>query len=297
MDRTKTIICICVLLLSGSVLAEQTEQFKKQLENYKAKYNFYAVKDSLYTIKSELELPQGFSYVDPKDSLSYSYWIANFPIWHQYKSVGNWKHRKQFNYDEVSRVIHLPWQGPVFKDVAIPVRLIGEFDFQFNNRFAFQIMPKAGELLTYKKWLQGKPVYNQRGEVLFKDAPLKDDTENEYYRFLLFCMQNVSFESITKICDTVSVDNIQAGDMFIAYDKTGKKGKLYIIFHLISNDSGDIMYLVANGCPEACDLYIPKINENRNNPWINIEQLRQLTEEYNNSNFYRFKTVINDNIE
>lgn len=297
MDRIKKIICICILFCSSSVLAEQTDQFKKQLDDYKARYNFYSIKDTLYTIKSELELPQGYTYVDPTDSLSYSYWIANFPIWNQDKPVGNWKHRKQFNSDEVSRVIHLPWQGPAFKDVAIPVRLLGEYSFQFNNRFAFQIMPKAGEMLTYKKWLQGKPVYNQRGELLFKEDILKDDTENEYYRFILFSMQNVNFKSITKTCDTVLIDNVQAGDMFIAYDKTGKKGKLYIIFHLISDDSGNIMYLVANGCPEACDLYIPKVNENRNIPWITIKQLRQLTNEYNNSKFYRFKTITNDNIE
>ncbi len=277
--------------MCSTAFAEQTKEFKQLMESYKARYNFYSIKDSLYTIDSELSLPKGFSYVELQDSSAFPFWVANFPIWHQYKSVGHWKGGKAFEYDEVSRVIHLPWRGPAFKDVAVPVRILGEYNFQFDNRFAFQVMPKKGKVLTYKKWLAGKPALTNRGEVLFKDDMEKDDTENEYYKFLLFCMQNVNYESIAKSCDTVKVDDVQPGDMFIAYDKTGKKGKLYIIFHLIRNKSGTIMYLAANGCPEACDLYIPKFTEDRNNPWIDFEQLHSLTKEYTNSSFYRFKAI------
>lgn len=297
MDRIKTIICIFILIFSSTISAEQTDEFKKLLEDYKSQYKFYSIKDTMYRIQTEFELPDGFSYIELKNDSSFPYWVSNFPIWHQFKAVGHWKGNKVFEHDEVSRVIHLPWQGPTFKDVAIPIRILGEYEFQFNNRFDFQVMPKKGEMLTYQKWLNGKAAYNHRGEVLFKDDIVKEDTENEYYLYMLFCMQNINFESVAKSCDTVALNAVQAGDMFIGYDKTGNKGKLLIIFRLISNESGDIMYLVANGCPEACDLYIPKINNDRDIPWITFEQLQKLTEEYDNSRFYRFKTTVNNNIE
>ena len=284
------IVCILMLSLSTIVSAEQTDDFKKLLEEYKSNYNFYSIKDTLYTIQTEYQLPENYEYAKYKEKSSYASWISNFPIWHQYKSVGNWKGSKHFNYDEVSRVVHLPWQGPAFKSVGIPVRLLGEYYFQFNKRFSFEIIPQGGEILTYTKWLNGKPAYNHRKEVLFKDDILKEDTESEYYRYLLFCMQNVSYESIANSCDSVLSSEVQAGDMYIGYDATGKKGKLFVVLRLIKSDSGDILYLVANGCPDACDFHIPNINSDRQNPWIKIEQLQDLTSEFNNSTFYRFKT-------
>ena len=291
MVRIKRIIIIsfCVVSISSVLHAEQTEQFKKEFAEVKTHYNFFSIKDSMYTMQSELVLPKGFKYIEPKDTLSYEYWLAHFPIWHQYKSIGTWKGGKAFNYDEVSRAVHLPWKGPVFKDVAIPVRILGEYRFQYKQKDKFQILPTKGEMLTYEKWLHGKPAFSHLGDVIFRDDTLKTDTEEEYYKYMLFCMQNVSFESVARSCDSIPSNELQAGDMYIGYNEKGKDGKLFIIMNVISNKAGDKMYLVANGCPEACDMHIQKFNEDRDNPWIDIKRLQSLTDEYEFSNFYRFK--------
>ena len=286
-----SILLILVFSISVHLKAEQTDEFKKLYDSYKSKYNFYSIKDTLYKIQSEYTLPEHYSHVDSKDTSSYTYWISNFPIWHQYKSVGNWKGSKHLKHDEVSRVVHLPWTGPSFKDVAIPLRLLGEFYFQTNKRFDLKVYPKKGELLTYEKWLHGKVVYNHKGELLFNDDLLKDDTEEEYYRYLVFAMQNLNYKSIAKSCDTVALSELQAGDMYIAYNSTGKKGKLFIVLHLIENKAGDVMYLIANGCPDACDFHIQKFNEDRDNPWVTKEQLEELTNDFEINNFYRYKTI------
>ena len=291
MDRIKTIILFAMLLFcySAVVQAEQTEQFKKDFQEYKSHYNFYSIPDTMYTMQTEFKLPAGYNYMVPSDSLSYAYWIAHFPIWHQYKTIGQWKGGIAKKYDEISRAVHLPWKGVVFKDVAIPVRILGEYCIQMKKKENFHVTPSKGEAMTYQKWLAGKAVYNSRGEVIFKDDIPKEDTEEEYYKFLLFCMSNVNFKSIAKSCDSVDTNNLQAGDMYIGYDERGKKGKLFVIMNVISNKDGDKMYVVANGCPEACDFHIQKFNDNRDMPWIDLHRLESLTSEFKYSNFYRFK--------
>ncbi len=292
-----TLFLILIFTVFSPLKAEQTDEFKKLFESYTTRYNFYSIPDTLYRIQTEFTLPKNFSHVDPPDTTSYSFWISNFPIWHQYKPVGNWKGKKYLTYEEVSRVVHLPWTGPSFKDVAIPIRLYGEFFFQIHNRFALKIYPKKGEILSYEKWLNGSPVYNHRGELFFNDDLQKEDTEKEYYKFLIFSMQNVNYQSIAKSCDSVASTDVQAGDMYIATDSTGKKGQLFIILHLIANQDGATMYLVANGCPDACDFHIQKFNEDRDNPWITIEQLLERTKEFDVANFYRYKSIENNNNE
>ncbi len=297
MKSILSILLIVLLATCSELHAEKTDQFNELYKSYQAKYNFFSIKDSLYTIQSELELPEGYAYIELKDSSSFTFWVAHFPIWHKYKSVGLFRGGKFLEHDEVSRVIHLPWRGPSFKDVGIPLRIIGEYLLQRDNRFSFSVMPKKGEAITYKKWLAGKPAYNQKSELVFKEDIEKENSEDEYYKCILFSMQNVDYKSIARSCDTIAVDDLQPGDLYIASDTKGRKGKLYIIFHMITDSSGNKKYLVATGCPDACDLHIPKFNDNQNMPWIDLTKFQGLTKEFEQSNFYRLKTTVNDNIE
>lgn len=294
MGRNEKIIILVLILISifiSSAFAEQTDDFKKLYQFYKKNYNFYAIPDTVYPIETELKIPEGYSLPPWKDITVYSEWVSRFPLWHRYKGVGNWKRMEQMKPDQIARAVHLPWEGTSFKDFAIPIRILGEYYFQYDRRHELKISPPVGEIMTYDKWLNGKPAYTYKGDLIFKDDVKKEDTEKEYYKFLQFCMNNSDYKSLAADCNQVEDTKIKPGDLFIAYDDSGKQGLTYVILCLISNGEGNTLYLVATGCPEACDFHIPLIKPDRDAPWVTIDEIRAQNTSYKNSGFFRFKSI------
>lgn len=291
--KRKIIVTTVIIIFSIPFLsnAERTEEFEKLYEFYKMNYNFYSIPDTVFTIEGEFELPDGYQHPQISNKSNYSDWVSLFPLWYKLKGVGNWKGQQKFKAEEISRAIHLPWIGPSFRDFAIPVRMLGEFCLQNSYHNSIAIEPKAGELMTFEKWLSHKPAYDSRGNLFFKPSNQKEATETEYYRFLQFCMENSNYRSLANSCDLIENSQVQPGDMFISFDDTGKKGAVLIILHLIFSNSGDTLYLVGTGCELACDFHIPKIKGNRNNPWVTLQEIKTVDTTYEHSQFYRFKTI------
>ena len=287
------IIAILLIVLFSFQLSfsEKPENPAELYKYYKIHYNFYAIPDTVYTIEGEFIVPDGYHHPDQFDMTRYSDWVSHFPLWHQYKPVGNWKKQKEKEYTEISRAVHLPWVGTSFRDYAIPIRMLGEFYFQKDSLFRISIMPHGGEALTYNKWLENNVVFNHRGEVIMQPDVLKENNEREYYTFLNFCMEYSSYRGLANSCDSVGIEEVQPGDMFITMDKTGKKGTVHIILHTIFNDSGDRLYLVGTGCPTACDFHIPLTGSDRDNPWLTIKSIMNFQGDYESSGFYRFKEL------
>ena len=288
--RRRLILSVIYLSVMTSVVtAEQTDEFKKLYEFYKTNYNFYAIPDTVYTIESEFKLPEGYSYKNSKDIDSYSDWVSNFPLWHKYKHIGMWKGTKHFDATEVSRAIHLPWSGRSFTEFSIPLRMLGEYLFETGQKDKLVVEPKGGETLTYQKWLEAKPVFDFRGNVIWKDGYPKSESDDEYYKYLLFAMQNSSYTGLLKNCNPVESSQVQAGDMFIASDDTGNIGAVYVILRLIFDQNDSTLFLVGTGCEEACDFHIPLLTAKRDEPWVSQVTLEAINAEFTKSGFYRFK--------
>ena len=280
---------ICLLIGATYAQSEQTEEFKKLYQYYKTHYNFYAIKDTVYTIDTEFQLPEGYRYDYSTEIDSYTDWITNFPIWHKYKHIGLWKGTKHLDATEVSRAVHLPWFGNTFTDFAIPIRLAGEYLFQLNQKDKLILAPPQGDTLTYDRWLEANPAFTYKGDIIWKDGNPKLDTEDEYYKYLIFCMQSATYAGLMKNCEPVESGQVQAGDMFIATDDTGKKGAVYVILRLIFDENDHTLFLVGTGCEEACDFHIPLLTEKRDIPWVSENLLQELTRGFETKGFYRFK--------
>ena len=57
----------------------------------------------------------------------------------------------------------------------------------------------------------------------------------------------------------------------------------------VENKEKERLFLVGTGCPEVSDFHIPLFNENEDNPWITLETVKSLAEEYPVRGFYRLK--------
>ncbi len=252
-------------------------------------YDFYSMKDTVYTFETEFEFPDGYKRLDSADLTPFQNWISHFPLWHQWKPVGMWRGNKVFEADQVSRAVHLPWKGIVFRDYAIPLRILAEFLRYQHCEFDLHVIPKLGDTLRYEDWLKGKPFSSSGGEVFFKPSEQREHDPYEYYSFLNLCMRSTSYPSLAENCDSITENEVAPGDLFIAHDEKGKTGSVYVILNMLVNNTGEKLFAVATGCPEACDFHIPLFNNNRDYPWITSKRIKALGKDIPHSGYFRFR--------
>ncbi len=255
--------------------------------SYRQQYDFISMKDTIYTFQSEFTVPDGYDWLNPAKMNNYQNWIANFPIWYRWKHVGIWKGNKAFVADEVSRVVHIPWKGRENKDFAIPMRIWAEYYLYRDIEKNFSIIPIRGETLTYPKFLESKVVRGPLRSVLFKPAEKRKPSEREFYKLLRVCMENSNYQSLASNCDSISGKELLPGDLVIGHNSNGMKGVVYMVMNVIENNNGDRMYCLATGCAEACDFHIPKFNESRENPWIDLRRIEELVTDFPKKGFFR----------
>ncbi len=256
---------------------------------YHQHYPFISMTDSIYTVESEFRFPESFTRPDSSELNHYQNWVAHLPLWHRYKSVGIWKGGKAYEFGEVSRVVHIPWRGPVFTDVGFPLLFLAEYLRYRNREPELTIVPRAGDTLDYITWLESKLVRDGRGHVKFIPGEKRDTSVYEYYQFLSAAMRNSTYASLAANCDSLSVAELAPGDMLIGHDEKGRHGCAYVILNVVQNKADERCFIVGTGCVEACDFHIPLFGSDRDYPWIAAEELEQLAASYPQKGFFRFK--------
>ena len=188
--------------------------------------------------------------------------------------------------------MHLPWYGTSFHQAAVPLRVLAEYCNYLNKRSSLSIQPKAGEVISYNKWMTHKALYNSRMEVMFQPTDTPPDTTIEnWYKMLVFAMDNTNYQSLMANCQQIEEKDLMPGDLFIGLSEDGKEGFAYIILNMIIDKKKNKKYCVATGCVEPCDMYIPKVTEDRNSPWLTVEELKNIGPLKGSSGFYRFANV------
>ncbi|MEA3296547.1 MAG: DUF4846 domain-containing protein, partial [candidate division Zixibacteria bacterium] len=199
------------LILASSVVGANISAESEIVQWYHQHYPFISMKDSIYTFRSEFKIPDDFNQPDSSQLTDYQNWVANFPLWHQWKPIHIWKGMLKYKAEEISRGVHLPYRGQDFKDYAIPVAMLAEYLHYRNRESELCIFPRKGDILRYNEWLRGKLRYKAHGEVFIEPGEEKDTSIFEYYRFAHMCMANTSYESLARNCDSVAARELLPG--------------------------------------------------------------------------------------
>jgi len=284
-----TLTVILILFAAGSAMTEEVTEPDRLVDNYRRNYPFMSMTDTAFTFESEFLFPEGYHRPDSSALTPFQNWIAHFPIWHQYKPVGQWKGGKAFEAGQISRVVHLPWKGPVYRDVAFPLRIMAEYLLYQHRENDLAIVPRLGDTLQYPRWLASKAAYSGTGAVKLIEAKPRESSEVEYYRCLNVAMQQTDYRSLAANGDSIRADQVAPGDLLIGHDEKGKRGHVYFIMNMLVNDTGQRLYAIATGCTDPCDFYIPKVNADRHNPWLTIERLQSLVAAYPERGFFRLR--------
>ncbi len=292
MTKAITTVSLIIFLMSSVLSAQETA---KPVDTnginyrYKQNYGFVTMPDTIYTFEGEFILPEGYHHPDSSELNAFQNYVANFPLWHRFMFVGSFKRSRIYEKEQISRPVHLPYNGPAFVDRAEPIRILAEYLHDHKREFDLEIVPRAGETMTYPKWLTHDLSFGAKNAVRFSPGAPKDTTLKEYYTFMRNCLENTSYQSIGFNCDSVEATDLMPGDLFVAHDSTGRKGVAFVVIHMLKNAKMEKLYAVATGCPEACDFHIPLFNNDKNNPWLTATQIFELNGDYPNRGFLRLK--------
>lgn len=279
---------VLLLCCFSKILSQEAEPTEGLLKWYQDHYCYFNIKDTVFTFESEFEFPDGYTRVSSRDLSNFAGWISHIPLWGKGKSVGSLTGiGKAFEYDQICRVVHLSWKGLYFTSGTIPIQLMAEYYRCLDRESDMAILPAKGKRFTYGEYLTGRPAYRAGGELFIKPGKQRQASLKEFYEFLHVCMKNTTFASLEADCDSVSVDQVGPGDLYIAYDEKGTSGVTYVILNKLVSEDEPPLFAIATGCARSCDFHIPKVNARRENPWLTAERIVELAGQWPHSGFFR----------
>jgi len=286
----RLVVCLTFLLSVSAFVGAETpaaSDLPEIVQWYQQHYVFATNKDSIYTFKSEFEQPEGYFLPDSSHQSAFQNWVANFPLWHRWRGIGNWKGRKVKEAEEITRGVHLTWRGRRFRDCAIPVRILGEFAHYEKTYGTFAVTVKPGVELSYNDWLKSKLVYDARSKPIFQPSEERPHSEKDFYSFLAKCMENSTYASLAMNCDSLAVEDLLPGDLIIGHDSSGLTGETYVIMRTLVDRDGRKLFTVATGCADACDFHIPLLGNDRDKPYIDTDRLETLAADWPYRGYFR----------
>ncbi|MBU1651091.1 hypothetical protein KKA00_02630 [bacterium] len=280
-------IIIALLLSLASNLPAQSLETERDFDWYKERYPFMKLRGTLFTFETEFEWPRGFRRPDSTSLTAYQFWVSHFPLWHRDKDVTAYTRGKVFDAEEVSRVVHLPWRVARLTDCAVPVQLLAEYHWWRRTVSEWVFLPIRGDTLRYDDFLKSEVIYQPRKTVRLRAAEERTDSEDEFNRFVDLCAMNTDYQSLAAGGDSISMERLAPGDLFIARDEKGRRGQVWVVLCMLINDDGDRLYAVGTACPETCAFHIPLFNDNRKYPWLTAESISKLGGDFPQSGFFR----------
>lgn len=261
-------------------------QAEGEISYYAEHYPYISFRGKVYTAETEFTFPEGYSRVDSALLTPYQYWVSYLPLWHHARPAARIKGIK-YDIDEISRSVHFPWRTSRFFDYTIPVQLLIEYALASNSLHDFEWWPKAGDTITWDRFLANQAVTYRGVELQFRPSERRDSTPEEIDAFVDLCARWTTYQVLANNCVPAPEGDPLPGDLFIATDSTGRKGVVYVIVTALRNDDGDMLYTVATGCSDKCDFHIPLFNDTRTNPWISRATIEKLADGWPTAGFYR----------
>lgn len=287
-----TIMILFVLagcVVPGVLGAEQVAA--RKFDWYLEQYPYIEYRGRAFTFESEFTWPDGFHRVDSASLTPFQFWVSNMPLWDFTKGIFSYTSGTKFKSSEISRPVHFPWRTSHFTDCVIPLQLVADYKFWRGRQDEVKLIPLRGDTLTYETFLKSEVTYDAPMSVRFKPTQKREPAESEFNAFFDLCAICTDYETLEQNSDRVSDTILRPGDLYVGRDSTGLKGKVYVVMVATNNDKGEYRYIVATGCSERCDFYIPLFHNDRKNPWLTFDEIKGLIADQPITGFFRVKWI------
>lgn len=290
--RIRHLLTTLIVLLVAIPCFSQSENKMtgEEVEKFYKEYPFTPNRGRVFSVESEFVMPEGFKRIPDSKMSRFQAWVSRLPLWHNQKGVATMGLGLAFEANEITRCVMFPWRSSKMNDFAIPLQIQLEWLLREKKADNWQIIPKAGDTMSYARWLVTSPVYDSRMRLMMKPSEPRIPDSLEYNRFFNLVAENSNYLSLEMNSDIVAEADLRPGDFLIARSEPGTSGRVYIIYCIAQNKAGEKRYIIATGCNPPCDFYLPLFNGDPKNPWITLDQLKGLPpSEFTYKGFFRLR--------
>ena len=206
------------------------------------------------TIESRFPLPEGWRRAALEND-GFGAYLRRLPLKPAGADVRLYNGRTKYNYNVYAAVVDLPigkrdlhqCADAVMRLWADYCRVSGQpekIHFQFTNGF------KA----DYVRWKQGARIAVNGNNVSWKPGYAPSDSDQSYWQYLEMVFSYAGTLSLSRELKTVSVDQMQVGDVFI---QGGSPGHAVIVVDMAENtNTGERMFMLAQSYMPAQEIQI-----------------------------------------
>ncbi|WP_241507294.1 DUF4846 domain-containing protein [Aquimarina sediminis] len=246
-----------------------------------------AVGDSVST---RVLVPEGFSRVKYKEN-SFQEYLRNYKLKPYGSKIINYDNSEYFAQDWHDAILEVPVPANGLQQCADALmRMRSEYLWEHNRKDKIGFNFTSGHYCSWKKYAEGYRPKIKGNKVTFHKTASPDNSKRNFYKYLNLIYTYAGTSSMFSELKKVSVKDLRIGDMLV---KPGFPGHIEIIIDEVVNNTGDKMFLLAQGNTPAQNVCLLKNFEDTSiSPWYKFDETQPVyTPSYyfDKALFIRFK--------
>ena len=255
----------------------KTNEDMAELENNQ---NNYKVNKEGMDIESRYPVPKGYKRIDVEEK-SFAAFLRAQRLKTYGEKVLYHDGREKNKKDVYDSVFDVEIGDRDLHQCADAIMLLrGEYLYQ-NKRYddiSFNFV--SGFKAEYNKWMEGYRIKIDGNQVNYYKATDPSNSYESFRKYMDIVMAYASTLSLEKELESVSIEDIKIGDVFI---QGGSPGHAVIVVDMAINDKGEKIFLLAQSYMPAQETQILINPEDKENgPWYSLKNRdRLITPEWN----------------
>jgi len=239
-------------------------------EEPSAPWEVQIIDPSGMTVQTRFQTSDGFERVSAEEG-SFGEFLREYPVKEDESPVLLYDGRKKGNQSAHAAVLALPIENRDLQQCADSVmRMYGEYFYATGQyeRICFYFV--SGFAAEYDKWREGYRISVKGNDVSWVKTEQYDDSYETFVKYMRMVFAYASTLSMVRESEEVSLEEIQAGDVFL---KGGSPGHVVMVVDVCENQQGQKAFLLAQGYMPAQEFHVLKNPAHEEDPWYYMEEV------------------------
>ena len=242
------------------------------------------------TVKTRFSVPNGFKRIITKPNTFENY-LQNFKLKPINSKVHLFNGELKNNQQIHSAILDINVGKRDLQQCAdATMRLRAEFLFAQNRFNDIHFKFTNGFNVEYSKWRKAYRLNVKANNVSWYKTNKESISYKSFQKYMQWIFMYAGTLSLSKELKSIEIYEIKIGDIFI---KGGSPGHAVIIVDIAKNDSGEVIFMIAQSYMPAQEIHVLKnFNNQRISPWYttkNLETLHTPEWDFTKNNLRRFQ--------
>lgn len=222
------------------------------------------------SISTRVIVPKGYKRVAYKTG-SFQQYLRHYNLKPYGSKIINYDDSEYFAQNWHEAILEIPVPSNGLQQCADALmRIRSEYLWQENRKDEIGFNFTSGHYCSWNKYAQGYRPKIKGNKVTFHKTVSPNHSKANFYKYLNLIYTYAGTLSMYNELHKVAVKNIRIGDMLV---KPGSPGHIEIIVDEIINETGDRMYLLAQGNTPAQSVCLLKNFEDTEfSPWYKFKE-------------------------